>query len=238
MGDFARATTDIDLLAQLTSNEVENMKAIFTEIFNIQVDDALRYDLATVTVHEITEFKEYPGVNISVIAYLDKNKVLISIDIGFGDIISPKRVLMEFPVILNMEAPIIYAYSYQSVVAEKFEAIVSLGYANSRYKDFYDIYMLTISQSFNGEELKKALVKTFSHRKTRFEDIVAFEDDFSKDSQRQTRWNSFVKKKQAMVKVDLLEVINTIRYFLNPIVDAIDNGQGFDKIWNYEKKKG
>lgn len=90
----------------------------------------------------ITEFKKYHGLNVSVMAYLDNTRVPVSIDIGFGDHIYPDRMQMEFPVILDMDAPKVYAYSIPSVIAEKFEAIVSLGNANSRYKDFYDIYML------------------------------------------------------------------------------------------------
>ena len=74
-----------------------------------------------------------------------------------------------------MEVPKIYAYSLNSVIAEKFEAIVSLGYANSRYKDFYDIYILAINYDFDGSELKRAIEETFHHRQTGFDDIVAFE---------------------------------------------------------------
>ena len=236
-GDFARATTDIDLLAQMTSNEVENMQDIFHEIFNIEADDALRYDLSSLDIHTITEFKEYHGVNISVIAYLDKTKVPVSIDIGFGDIVVPERVLMEFPVILDMEIPKIYAYSLQSVVSEKFEAIVSLGYANSRFKDFYDIYVLATRYDFAGSELQEALMTTFNHRKTGFEDIVAFEDVFTKDLQRQVRWNAFIKKKKAMVKVEFSDTINAIYDFLNPIVEAIHKNEIFDKVWRHDKGK-
>ena len=90
----------------------------------------------------ITEFKEYHGVNISIMAYLDRTRIPVSIDIGFGDVVYPNRVKMEFPVLLDMNVPEIYAYSIASVIAEKFEAIVSLGDANSRYKDFYDLYIL------------------------------------------------------------------------------------------------
>lgn len=142
-GDYTRATTDIDLLAQCISNDIEEMKKVFKEIFSIKCDDALRFDLNTLDVIYITEFKEYHGVKVSVLGYLDKTKVPISIDIGFGDIVYPERMKMDFPVLLDMDIPKVYAYSISSVVAEKFEAFVSLGLANSRYKDFYDIYVLS-----------------------------------------------------------------------------------------------
>ena len=133
-GNYSRATTDIDLLAQKVSNDVEDIKAVFTDIFSLDVGDPLRYDLDSLDVHSITDFKEYHGVNVSVMAYLDRTRIPISIDIGFGDVIIPERVMMDFPVILSDENPHVYVYSLCSSVAEKFEAIVSLAYDNSRFK--------------------------------------------------------------------------------------------------------
>lgn len=136
-GEYARATMDIDLLAQQIPNDAEEMKKVFREIFTIEYDDALRFDLNTLEVINITEFKEYHGVNVSIMGYLDRTKVPVSIDIGFGDVVYPERMQMEFPVLLDMAVPEVYAYSVYSVIAEKFEAFVSLGLANGRYKDFY-----------------------------------------------------------------------------------------------------
>ena len=124
-GEYARATMDIDLLAQRIPNDAEKMKKVFNDIFSIECDDALRFDLNTLEVTNITEFKEYHGVNVSITGYLDRTKVPVSIDIGFGDVIYPERMKMEFPVLLDMEVPEVYAYSIYSVIAEKFEAIVS-----------------------------------------------------------------------------------------------------------------
>ncbi len=235
-GNFTRATTDIDLLAQKTSNEVGNIKKIFEEIFSIEVDDALLYDLRTLNVYSITEFKAYHGVKVSIVACLGRTKIPVSIDIGFGDIVYPERVLMDFPVLLDMEVPKIYAYSLNSVIAEKFEAIVSLGYANSRYKDFYDIYILAKNYDFDGEELKNAIEETFSHRKMGFDDIVAFEKGFADDSIRKSRWNAFIKKKKAMVSVELEEAIDLIEVFLQPVVDKIVNKSILDIHWNSQEK--
>ena len=162
-GEFTRATKDIDLLARNLSNNTADMRKVFEDIFLIECDDALKYDLTSMEVRTITEFKEYPGVNVSIMAYLDRTRVPVSIDIGFNDVIYPERIKMEFPVLLNMDVPEIYAYSIYSVIAEKFEAIVSLGTVNSRYKDFYDIYMLTNRYSIDAIELKDAVQETFEH---------------------------------------------------------------------------
>ena len=235
-GDYTRATTDIDLLAQCISNDIEEMKKVFKEIFSIKCDDALRFDLNTLDVIYITEFKEYHGVKVSILGHLDKTKVPISIDIGFGDIVYPERMKMDFPVLLDMDIPEVYAYSINSVVAEKFEAFVSLGLANSRYKDFYDIYVLSDRYNFDGKELTNAIKETFNHRGTSFDDIVAFEDGFADDETRLMRWNSFVKKKKALIKLDFEEIVQLLKILLFPIVDAIKKNELFERTWSHEKK--
>ena len=236
-GNFARATMDIDLLAQHIPNDSEEIKTVFKNIFSMECDDALCFDLDSLDVVNITEFKEYHGVNVSIIAYLDRTKVPVSIDIGFGDIVYPERTKMNFPVILDMEAPEVYAYSICSVIAEKFEAIVSLGLVNSRYKDFYDIYVLSANYDLDGKELQNAIKETFTHRGTGFDDIVAFEPEFTKDTVRQNRWNSFIKKKKAMVKVDFTEVIEQSKKLLMPIVEVISKNEEFYLQWDKNKKE-
>lgn len=235
-GEFARATRDIDLLARNISNNAEDMKEVFEDIFSIECYDALRYDIDTMEVKDITEFKEYHGVNVSIMAYLDRTRVPVSIDIGFGDIIYPDRMKMEFPVMLDMEAPVVYAYSIPSVIAEKFEAIVSLGNANSRYKDFYDIYILADRYDFDGEELKEAIRETFAHRETGFDDIAAFTDEFLESGIHQNRWNAFLKKKKALVKVELTEVIQLLQTLLIPIVATMREESDCPERWNHISK--
>lgn len=235
-GEYARATMDIDLLAQQIPNDAEEMKKVFREIFTIEYDDALRFDLNTLEVINITEFKEYHGVNVSIMGYLDRTKVPVSIDIGFGDVVYPERMQMEFPVLLDMAVPEVYAYSVYSVIAEKFEAFVSIGLANGRYKDFYDIYVLADRYDLDGMELKKAIVETFTHRDTNFNDIAAFEKGFTEDTTRQRRWRTFIKKKKALVEVEFEEVIQLLKKLLTPIVGAIYKNEEFEQKWNKETK--
>ena len=232
-GEFVRATRDIDFLAKDMSNNVEDMKKVFEAIFSIECDDALRFDFGTLDVKDITEFKEYHGVSVSIIAYLDRTKVPVSIDIGFGDIIYPDRVKMDFPVLLDMEVPEIFAYSISSVISEKFEAIVSLGDANSRYKDFYDIFILADRYDFDGIELKEAIRETFEHRGTGFDDIFAFTDDFLVSEIHQSRWKAFLKKKKALVNVELEKVVSLIKTMLLPIVDSIASGTEYTSKWDH-----
>lgn len=231
-GEYSRATMDIDLLAQHISNDAEEMKKVFHDIFTIECDDALRFDLDSLDVIHITEFKEYHGVNVSIMGYLDRTKVPVSIDIGFGDVIYPGRTRMSFPVLIDMEIPEVYAYSIYSVIAEKFEAFVSLGLANGRYKDFYDVYVLSANFDLDGSELKNAIIETFTHRGTNFDDIAAFQSDFIKDPVRQRRWKAFIKKKKAMMNVEFAEAIERAKNLLMPIVEAVEQEQEFQFQWD------
>lgn len=235
-GNFARATMDIDLLAHHLSNDAEHIKKVFHNIFSIECDDALRFDLNSLDVINITEFKEYHGVNVSIMGYLERTRVPVSIDIGFGDAIYPERMRMNFPVLLDMEAPKVYAYSIYSVISEKFEAFVSLGLANGRYKDFYDIYVLSANYNLDGNKLKNAIIETFAHRETGFDDIVAFESGFTEDSVRQGRWRAFIKKKKAMEKVEFAEAIERSKKLLAPIVEAIEQNKEFCCQWDKDRQ--
>lgn len=235
-GAYARITRDIDLLARNTTNNAEDIKIVFENIFSIECDDALRYDLSTLYVKDIAEFNEYHGVNVSIMAYLDKTRIPVSVDIGFGDIVYPGRVKMDFPVLLDMEAPEIYAYSIASVIAEKFEAIVSLGDANSRYKDFYDIYVLADRYDLDGIELREAVKETFEHRGTNFDDIFAFSDGFLTSEIHQSRWKAFLKKKKVLVDAELGVVVGLLQKLLLPIVDSITGDKKNSVKWNHESK--
>lgn len=229
---YPRATVDIDFLANKIANDSEFMKEVFTEIFLIQCDDALYFDISSLKVENITEFKEYHGVNVSILALLEKTKIPVSIDIGFGDIVYPDRIKMDFPVLLDMEIPSVNAYSIYSAIAEKFEAIVSLGRYNSRYKDFYDIYAISQKHTLNGSDLYNALVETFNHRNTSFNNIVAFSDDFINDPSLDKKWKSFKKKKQVNQDIDFKTVITHNMKLLLPVVEAILNEQTFKRNWN------
>ncbi len=216
---YERATTDVDLLARRISNSAGEMKSVFREIFAQDVDDALVFDLDSITAEDITEFKEYHGLHISAVSYLDRTRIPIGIDIGFGDVIYPDAAEMEFPVILDMEAPKVNAYSLESSIAEKLEAIVKNGFPNSRYKDFYDIYVLSERYTFSYEELHNAVTETFTNRKTPMTmNTAAFSDEFLGDPMHQTRWNSFLKKKKALIHVSMSDAMTWIKIFAAPLL--------------------
>ena len=221
---YERATTDIDLLARRISNSGEEMMKVFNEIFSQNVDDALDFDIDSMTVEDITEFKEYHGLRISIMGYLNRTKVPVSIDIGFGDVIYPRTIEMEFPAILEDESPIVHVYSLESVIAEKLEAIISNGYFNSRYKDFYDIYVLSHKYVFSYSATRQAVMETFEHRGTMMTmRCETFDNLFVQDMLHQRRWNSFLKKKRAMKVVSLEEMMCRLVAFAKPLLEGSGN---------------
>ena len=173
------------------------------------------------------------GIYISAIGYLDRTKIPIGIDIGFGDVIYPDAVKMDFPVILDMESPRVNVYSLESSIAEKLEAIIHNGFLNSRYKDFYDIYVLSKKYNFSFIKLKEAIIETFENRKTpMFMDSAAFKDEFLNDPIHQIRWKAFLKKKKAILPISMNDAIERIKVFVRPI---FDNTTTTGSVWNPKK---
>ncbi len=235
--DFARATTDIDLLGSRISNTAERMADAFREIFSQSCDDPIAFNLDTLKVANITEFKKYHGLNVSIIALLDRTRIPVSIDIGFGDIIYPDRIKMDYPTLLDDDAAHLYAYSMESIIAEKFEAIVSLGEVNGRMKDFYDICSIAMREDFNGKTLQSAVQETFQHRNTRLDRIAAFEAGFCEDPVRASRWRGFLKRKSVMKQIEFQDAVDQIKNFLNPVVNAIRNNSTYEKTWKHESQE-
>ncbi len=236
-GNFSRGTADVDLLGQRFSNDLDAIKIAFLEVFSLaDPDDGVIFDTSTLKAERITEFKKYPGIHVSIDAFLDRTKLMVSMDIGFGDVIFPHQVSMEYPTLLDHKAPRIQTYSIESVISEKFEAIVSLGKANSRMKDFYDLYALSCSFDFQGEILQEAIKETFVNRKATYDTLVAFEPSFAVDPKRKTMWTSFLKAKNIKGELAFDHVINEIQSFLFPIVEAIKAKSPFNGVWKHQEK--
>lgn len=232
-GNYERATTDVDLLAMRISNNAEEMKAVFKCILAQNIDDAIFYDLNSIEVENITEFKEYHGLHVSVVGYLDRSRIPIGIDIGFGDIIFPKAIKIDFPVILDFEAPKINVYSLESSIAEKLESVVKNGFLNSRYKDIYDIYILSNNFSFVYNELQNAVFETFTNRKTPItSNSLDFIKEFVSDPIHQIRWKAFLKKKKALIPISMKDAITRMLSFVQPLFEG---SYSTTALWDPEK---
>lgn len=237
LDEKSRATKDIDLLANQINNTLEELKAIFENICDFQVDDAIIFDKNSMIIERIKEDADYEGVRIRFLAYLGKSRKMLQFDIGFGDAVIPNPKIMEYPSLLDDENPKILAYSLESVISEKFEAMISLAEFNSRMKDFYDIYSLCKNFDFEGEILQKAINETFKRRKTILpENPTVFTNDFANSKEKQLQWSAFKKRINFDSNTNFEDILDRIRSFLLPVYKSILEKQAFDKTWKYKNQ--
>lgn len=192
----ARPTKDIDFLGTHISNDRDYIKAVFAKISQVACEeDGVTYDSDTIEVIDITQEKKYHGARLTMMAHLDTVRQQISMDIGFGDVVTPGPQNLSYPLLLeNVPNVNLLAYSLETVVAEKFEAMISLSVNNSRMKDFYDLYRILGDGNWDSEVLGEAIRNTFSNRKTLYvENHPLFSDEFYSDANRIARWNGFLK---------------------------------------------
>ncbi len=220
----SRPTIDIDFLAMKTDNDQNYVKYIFSEICKIEyVDDAVSFDYQDITATEITKQANYNGIRINIAGKLDTIKQRIQIDIGFGDKVYPSPLIVNYPVILEMEQPKIQVYSIYSAIAEKFEAMIQLSEANSRMKDFYDIYTLLTNNEIDKNELENAIKLTFETRNTKLsKNHSIFTTEFYNDKDRLKQWNAFKRKIKVDDNLSFETILEKIKIELKPIYERIE----------------
>lgn len=223
-----RPTRDIDFLAEDISNDLENIRNIFREVCEISCDDGIEYDINSIVVERIKEDAEYEGVRIKIKSLLGKMREVIQIDMGFGDIVIPKSLEIIYPTLLENEEPRIIVYSKESIIAEKFQAMVSLSVFNTRMKDFYDIYNLAKDNNFELHNLKNAIEKTFKNRETNLSGYKnIFKEEFITDIKRNTNWKAFLRRIGTKEELDYIEVMQVLKIFIVPVIEKDDS-----KVWD------
>ncbi len=227
-----RPTKDIDFLAEGLKNDINEIKKTFRRISEIQCDDGVIFIPSSITSERITEDADYEGIRLKIEVTLEQARKRLQIDIGFGDVIIPEATLIEFPSLLD-DPPKVKIYSVESVISEKFDAMVKLAMVNSRMKDFYDVYFLSSSHNFRSNELKKAIETTFQRRQTPMpENPLVFRPEFYRDKERQRKWASFLRKSRLHnVNQKFSEVMQEITTFLEPIVRSINEKSEITKSW-------
>ncbi len=225
-----RPTRDIDLLGH-TSNEIESVTEIFRDICSLKIEaDGLEFDDLLQSEY-IKEDADYAGIRITAFAHLGKTKFPIQIDIGFADVVTPAPEKLNYPTLLDHPAPCLYGYPRETVIAEKFQAMIVLGMANSRMKDFYDIWSLLGQSEFDGEVIQAALEKTFQNRDTELprEDHIIFSDAFLEN--KTIQWNAFIRKLKVENVTEMKDVLKAIKEFFLPVMNARQQGAVFNKKW-------
>ena len=238
MNEKARATKDIDLLAREVVGNLDALRDIFADISVISSDDAVVYDSSSIAVERIKEDTYYEGVRIKIIARLGNMRKSLQFDIGFGDVVVPKPEDLKYPTLLDMESPIIKAYSKESIIAEKFEAMLYLAELNSRMKDFYDIYSLCTSFDFDGKVLHKAILQTIIRRGTNTPvEPTVFDKAFIGSKDKATQWRAFKRRTSVGGDLEFSEVVNMIGVFLLPIYNHIISKNEFIGQWKKDAGK-
>lgn len=222
--DPHRATRDLDLLG-FGDPSPDAMVVAFKEILAIDADDGVEFDLDALRVDQIREELEYGGLRLRTTASISGARVVVTIDVGFGDALEPDVELIDYPSMLDLPIPRLQAYARETVIAEKFQAMVALGRANSRMKDFYDIWLLSQSFAFDDDRLARAIAATFERRETEIPAELpdALTSAFAEDEHKQRQWHAFLEN-VARHPGSLADVIAVISGFIMPHASAAAKG--------------
>jgi hypothetical protein len=228
-----RPTRDLDLLA-FGDSDIAHLEEVFRALCGVPVeDDGITFLEDSVHGSEIRGESEYQGVRVHMSSTLAGAVIPLQIDVAFGDVVLPAPEEILYPTLLDLPAPQVLAYPRYSVVSEKFQAMVMLGIANSRMKDFYDIWEMARQLDFDGLILSRSLAATFERRQTALPAGVplALSDSFTQDRGKITQWNAFIRKNRLPTEATLMEVAAFLRDFLMPPVRAILEEREFSTTW-------
>jgi predicted nucleotidyltransferase component of viral defense system len=229
---MARTTRDIDFLGLIPGNS-DTVGASIRDIGNVHLDDGLVYKFDNLSIEAMSDDQEYPGIRLKFEAWLGKAKIPMQIDVGFGDAVVPDALDMTYPTLLDMEPPVVKAYSVETIVAEKFEASLDLAELNSRMKDFYDVWMLSHAYPFHGAVLQDAITATCARRSTPLSSQgLVFSKEFADRSDKQTQWTTFLRKAQITgIPEDFPVIMAGMGKFLHPVAEASEKQLRFEKEW-------
>lgn len=216
-----RPTRDIDLLG-FGLAELPHVICVFEDLCRIEADDGILFQSDSIKADEIRKDANYAGIRVSMVGLLGSARIAIQVDIGYGDAVTPTPESATYPVLLDdFPAPQLRVYPRYTVVAEKIEAIVALGIANSRMKDYFDLWVLQQQGEFDADILRTAIIATFA-RRTRVLPRglpVGLSDEFAHDAQKQRQWQAFLKK-NLLDQVSLSEVLGKLREWLMPVLTS------------------
>lgn len=232
-GQPHRATRDLDFLGSFEGSPVAVRRA-FVEVLEQAVDDdGVTFEPSSMKVAAIRERQEYGGYRVSAVARVAAAKVPLQIDVGFGDAITPGVEDLSFPTLLDARPLRLRAYPKETMVAEKVNAMVTLGLVNTRMKDFYDVMVVSRLFAFDGDRLVSALKATFRRRKTPFPEStpVALTSAFIDDRARATQWTGFVRKTAAADAGVFAEAVGAVAAFIREPLEVARGSTAWPKRW-------
>lgn len=210
-----RPTRDADFLG-FGPIDIEALASTVREICDLAVEDGMKFNPASITVEEIREEARYGGLRVRLVATLGNARCTVQLDVGYGDAVSPGPEEAIYPTLLDDQpAPRLRVYPRAAVAAEKLEAIVSLGMANSRMKDYFDLRALAHEGVLDTRQLGDAIAATFQRRQTLVPENIplGLSDEFAHNTMKQTQWKAFLGKNRLDAPT-LKEVIKEVRGFV------------------------
>jgi len=229
-----RPTRDVDFLAFGDASE-DAVREIFRALCNAAVDDdGLVFFADSVRVEPIRDVTEYGGIRVMLLGELAGARIPIQADISFGDAVTPEPEWVKYPTLLGSPVPLLRACPRETVVAEKYQALVSLGMANTRMKDFYDLWFIARRFGFDGTTLSKAINNTFARRVTPLPEQTpsGLSPEFYGDDQKNRQWNAFLRKGMLLTTTPTVEeVCRLLELFLVPPTTALNNDRAFLERW-------
>lgn len=211
-----RETRDADFLG-FGDSAIDALRATFAEIMATPAADALEFDINALRADQIREGMDYEGVRLRTTAHLERTRIPVTIDIGFGDAVAPKLEPMNYPSLLGMEEPSIQAYPPAAVIAEKFQAMVALGAINGRMKDYHDLWAIPSAIEVLPADLDAAIAATFDRRKTAIPQNrpEGLSPAFVEDAAKQRQWRNYTDS-IGLDGVTLAEVVEVVWGLVGP----------------------
>ncbi len=218
----ARPTIDVDFMADKINRNRSFLTKVFQDILDIEcIEDGVVFDTENITLEPITVEKKYPGTRFFFTAHMDSIVHKMSVDIGFGDVVTPYPESIDFPLLLpNIPSIKLQAYSLETVIAEKFHTMIDRDEYNSRMKDFFDCYQLLTNRFLDENILFEAIKATFDNRRLEYKpELKLFSERFVNDTNRQLQWKLFLKKIQWKEELSFSTVMQVITDRLKPLAE-------------------
>jgi len=221
-GSLHRPTKDADMLG-LGHFDKSQIKDMFEEIIQVEVEDGLLFVSESIKVSDITKDGMYQGFRMTGICLLDNARIKIQVDIGVGDAVTPSSTIETIPCALGEDAAVLQSYPIYTAISEKWHAISKLGMTNSRLKDYYDLYVIASLQDLESELLIDAVRNTFVRRETTIDpnQPIGISAEFFEDRDKLKAWSAFFRKNDIQCGKSLAHVCHLIETFLVPINLAI-----------------
>jgi predicted nucleotidyltransferase component of viral defense system len=229
-----RPTRDLDLLGY-GDGSAERLIAVFRALCALDAEpDGVTFLPDSIQVRQIRQEQEYGGQRITMTAMLGKARIPVRVDVGFGDVVLPPAVETEYPALLSSPGPRLRVYPKETAIAEKLHAMVTLDLTNSRMKDFYDLWTLSMRFEYEGRTLQNAINATFDRRQTELsiESPVALTSAFGSNFDKMTQWKAFLRRNHLDVgELGFEDIVAQLAVFLEPPRFAAARGTPFDAKW-------